>query len=73
MENNRLQVLPKNVFKPLGYGWYLNLKNNEINEINPLAFYKFGSKNDNRHQIHLENNLLKFISREALEILIPLR
>lgn len=66
MENNDLQILPRNVFSPLVKAWYLNLRNNRINEMHHESFQFFGSRNENHRFIHLENNQLKFIEKETI-------
>jgi len=73
MEHNQLRKLPKDAFTSLAQGWYLNLKYNQISDVHSLAFRLFGYKNENHHQIHLENNQLRFVDRELLGLLIPRR
>ena len=66
MEDNRINKLVKNVFSPLTSGWYINLKNNSINEMHQMSFRLFGTKNENHCEIHLENNRLSFVERATI-------
>ncbi|CAK8694591.1 unnamed protein product [Clavelina lepadiformis] len=70
MEGNLLRTLHKDAFTGLPKAWYLNLKNNRISDIHPMSFRLFGFKNEFHHQIHLENNKLRFFDRDLLGIFI---